>query len=109
MRLIALALVSLTATEVIARIQKTFPTEARAGTVDTFKTGSPANCRVTGIVVTMMATLDVLQRAVKQRANLIITHEPTFYSHHRDTTGALERRMMPCSPPSRSSSATTGS
>jgi putative NIF3 family GTP cyclohydrolase 1 type 2 len=88
-RLIALALVSLTATEVIARIQKAFPTEVRANTVDTFKAGNPET-QVTGVAVTMMATLDVLQRAVKQRANLIITHEPTFYSH-RDTTGALEK------------------
>ena len=37
----------------------------------------------------MMATLDVLKRAVAKGDNLIITHEPTFYSH-RDTTGALE-------------------
>jgi putative NIF3 family GTP cyclohydrolase 1 type 2 len=88
MRFLALALVSLTATEVIARIQKTFPAELRANTVDTFKAGDPET-QVTGVAVTMMATLDVLQRAVKQRANLIITHEPTFYSH-RDTTGALE-------------------
>ena len=72
MRFLALALVSLTATEVIARIQKTFPAELRANTVDTFKAGDPET-QVTGVAVTMMATLDVLQRAVKQRANLIIT------------------------------------
>ena len=88
MRLLAIFLVSLTASDVIARIQKTFPAELKANTVDTFKAGDP-NTQVTGIAVTMMATLDVLQRAVKQGANLVITHEPTFYSH-RDTTGALE-------------------
>ena len=88
MRILALVLVSLTASEVVARIEKAFPAELRANTVDTFKAGDPQT-QVTGIAVTMMATLDVLQRAVKQRANLIITHEPTFYSH-RDTTGALE-------------------
>src|SRR5581483_3622139 len=31
--------------------------------------------------VTMMATLDVLQRAAASGHNLIITHEPTFYNH----------------------------
>jgi len=29
----------------------------------------------------MMATLDVLQRAAAKGANLVITHEPTFYNH----------------------------
>jgi len=36
---------------------------------------------VTGIAVTMMATLDVLQRAAAQGSNLVITHEPTFFGH----------------------------
>jgi putative NIF3 family GTP cyclohydrolase 1 type 2 len=31
--------------------------------------------------VTMMATLDVLQRAAAKGENLVITHEPTFYNH----------------------------
>ena len=88
MRILLIALISITASEVVARIQKAFPAELRASTVDTFKAGDPL-AEVTGVAVTMMATLDVLERAVRQRANLIITHEPTFYSH-RDTTGALE-------------------
>ena len=49
-------------------------------TVDTFKAGDP-RAPVTGIAVTMMATLDVLQRAAANGQNLIITHEPTFYDH----------------------------
>jgi len=52
----------------------------KAQTVDTFKAGNPET-RVTGIAVTMMATLDVLQRAAAKRENLVITHEPTFYNH----------------------------
>jgi len=52
----------------------------RAQTVDTFKAGNPET-RVTGIAVTMMATLDVLQRAAGKGENLVITHEPTFYNH----------------------------
>ncbi len=49
-------------------------------TVDTFKAGDP-DSRVNGIAVTMMATLDVLQRAAAHGDNLIITHEPTFFDH----------------------------
>ena len=49
-------------------------------TVDSFKAGDPQTS-VTGIAVTMMATLDVLQRAAANGQNLIITHEPTFYDH----------------------------
>ena len=77
-----------TAAEVIARIRERANVEARNPTVDTFKAGDPA-VRVTGIAVTMMATLDVLKRAVERGDNFVITHEPTFYSH-RDTLGVLE-------------------
>jgi putative NIF3 family GTP cyclohydrolase 1 type 2 len=38
----------------------------------------------------MMATLDVLQRAAAAGANLVITHEPTFYDHF-DRLDELER------------------
>ena len=48
--------------------------------MDTFKDGDPAT-PVTGVAVTMMATFDVLQRAAARGANLVITHEPTFYDH----------------------------
>jgi len=77
-----------TAGEVIARIRDRAGVEARNPTVDTFKAGD-SSARVTGIAVTMMATLDVLKRAVERGDNLVITHEPTFYSH-RDTLGVLE-------------------
>ena len=36
---------------------------------------------VTGVAVTMMATLDVLQRAVAAGDNMVITHEPIFFNH----------------------------
>jgi len=36
---------------------------------------------VTGVAVTMMATLDVLERASARGLNFVITHEPTFYAH----------------------------
>jgi putative NIF3 family GTP cyclohydrolase 1 type 2 len=69
-----------TAGEVVAEIQKQVGIPWRADTVDTFKAGNP-DTPVTGIAVTMMATMDVLQRASAQGLNFVITHEPTFYAH----------------------------
>src|SRR5437667_163675 len=69
-----------TAREVIAAIQEHVGVPWKTETVDTFKAGNP-DTRVTGIAVTMMATLDVLQRAAAKGENLVITHEPTFYNH----------------------------
>jgi putative NIF3 family GTP cyclohydrolase 1 type 2 len=69
-----------TAQEVIAAIQEHVDVPWKTETVDTFKAGNPGT-RVTGIAVTMMATLDVLQRAAAKGENLVITHEPTFYNH----------------------------
>lgn len=73
----------ITAQEVIDRIKKNVGVEWKEPTVDTFKAGDPQTI-VTGIAVTMMSTLDVLQRAAAKGQNLIITHEPTFYSHLDD-------------------------
>jgi putative NIF3 family GTP cyclohydrolase 1 type 2 len=73
----------LTAREVIQRIQEHVGAPWQKETVDTFKAGDP-DTKVTGIAVTMMATFDVLQRAAASNANLIITHEPTFYNHLDD-------------------------
>ena len=73
----------LTAREVIQRIQGHVGVSWQKETVDTFKAGDP-DTKVTGIAVTMMATFDVLQRAAASNANLIITHEPTFYNHLDD-------------------------
>jgi putative NIF3 family GTP cyclohydrolase 1 type 2 len=70
----------LTARELIARIQKQVGVPWKSDTVDTFKAGDP-DTPVTGIAVTMMATLDVLQQAAAAGDNLIITHEPTFFDH----------------------------
>ena len=70
----------LTARGVIARIQARVGIPWQQETVDTFKAGNP-DSEVKGIAVTMMATMDVLQRAAAAGQNLIITHEPTFYNH----------------------------
>src|SRR5229473_4046286 len=70
----------LTAREVVARIQQQVGVPWQSDTVDTFKAGNP-DSPVSGVAVTMMATLDVLQRAAAAGDNLIITHEPTFFDH----------------------------
>jgi putative NIF3 family GTP cyclohydrolase 1 type 2 len=69
-----------TAREVVTRIQANVGVPWQAETVDTFKAGNPDE-PVTGIALTMMATMDVLERAAASGKNLIITHEPTFYNH----------------------------
>lgn len=81
------------AQEVIQRIQAQIALPWKPDTVDTFKAGPP-DTPVTGIAVTMMATLEVLERAAAVHCNLIITHEPTFYNH-LDTTSALAQRNDP--------------
>ena len=78
----------LTAKDVIERIQKNVGVPWREQTVDTIKSGSPGT-RVRGIATTMMATLDVVQRAAAAGRNMVITHEPTFYSHE-DKTDVLQ-------------------
>jgi putative NIF3 family GTP cyclohydrolase 1 type 2 len=70
----------ITAREVVAEIQQQVGVEWKKETVDTFKAGNP-DTQVTGIAVTMMATMDVLQRASAKGLNFVITHEPTFYAH----------------------------
>ncbi|HTT22731.1 MAG TPA: Nif3-like dinuclear metal center hexameric protein [Candidatus Sulfotelmatobacter sp.] len=70
----------ITARELVAEIQKQVGVEWKKDTVDTFKAGNP-DAPVTGVAVTMMATMDVLQRAAAKGLNFVITHEPTFYAH----------------------------
>ena len=70
----------MTAGNVVTLIQKNVGVEWRKETVDTFKAGN-AETPVTGIAVTMMATMDVLERASAKGLNMVITHEPTFYAH----------------------------
>ena len=74
----------LTAGAVIAAIQAHVGVPWRAQTVDTIKSGSPSTT-VKGIATTMMATFDVVKRAAADGLNMVITHEPTFYSHEDKT------------------------
>jgi len=77
-----------TAGEVIDRIKKNVGVPWRAETVDTIKSGN-SDTPVTGIATTMMATLDAVERASAAGKNMVITHEPTFYSHE-DKTDTLK-------------------
>lgn len=67
-----------TAQEIVDRIKAHVGIPWMAETRDTFKAGDPKT-PVTGIAVTMMATMSVLQSATANGQNLIITHEPTFF------------------------------
>lgn len=70
----------LTAGAVIDRIKANIGVPWRQTTVDNIIAGA-AETPVKGIATTMMATLDVAQRAAKAGRNMIITHESTFFSH----------------------------
>lgn len=69
-----------TARAIVEEIKKQVGVPWNQDTVDTFKAGNP-DTPVTGVAVTMMATMDVLQRASAKGLNFVITHEPTFYAH----------------------------
>src|SRR5215813_14132834 len=79
---------ALTAGDVIARIKKNGGIPWMEQTVDNLIAGS-ADTPVKGIATTMMATLDVMQRAAAAGRNMVITHESTFYSH-QDTIDQLK-------------------
>ena len=75
--------------QIIERIKEHVGVTWKEPTVDTFKAGNP-DLPIKGIAVTMMSTLDVLERAGKAGCNLVISHEPTFYDHF-DKTDIYER------------------
>ena len=75
----------LTVQQIIDIILKSIPDAPFTTTVDTIKAGN-AGDTVTGIVTTMFATNEVIEKAAKLGANFIIAHEPTFYNHTDDTS-----------------------
>lgn len=74
----------LTIQELITKIQAELPEAMPADTVDTFKSGN-ASQPVKGIVTTFIANWNVIQQAARLGANLIITHEPTYFNHRDET------------------------
>ena len=69
-------------------------------TVDTFKHGDP-DVEVGKVAVTWMLTMEAIEEAVRAGANLVVTHEPTFYDHFdavgevaNDVTYRAKRRRL---------------
>lgn len=70
----------LTAGDVVDRIKKNLGIPWNSNTFrDTYKIGDPS-MPVTGIVTTFGTNLTVMEKAIKAGANMIIPHEPTFWS-----------------------------
>lgn len=84
----------LTAARIVERVVPAVAAPPRPATVDGIVAGDP-NTVVTGIAVTVAATLDVLQRAVASGANLVISHEPLYYDHANAAVDALEAEGDP--------------
>jgi putative NIF3 family GTP cyclohydrolase 1 type 2 len=72
----------------VGEIMDTFisqvPNAPFAQTVDTIKIGS-RDTVVTGVVTTMFTTMEIIRKAIELKANLIIPHEPTFFSGNDET------------------------
>lgn len=84
----------LTANQIVERIQKNIGIPWREKTVDVFKDGSNPDAPVTGIATTMVATFELLHRAAAAKRNLIIVHEPTFYSNLDDPKDIADDPMF---------------
>jgi putative NIF3 family GTP cyclohydrolase 1 type 2 len=82
-----------TVQEIMDLILKEVPGAPFKETVDTLKSGS-GDQKVTGIVTTMFATIDVIHAAVKRNANFIIAHEPTFYNHTDNKTQVKDNTIV---------------
>ncbi len=74
--------------EIVDIIRYERPLLDEDSSADVIKYGD-ADKECTGIVVTCSPTVEVLRETVKRGANLIIVHEPLFWSH-KDTTDWLE-------------------
>jgi putative NIF3 family GTP cyclohydrolase 1 type 2 len=94
----AIGAVTVTAQEIVDRVRKAVGGEWKTDTVDTFKAGEPTS-PVTGVVTTSLATIDVMRRAVKAGANLIVTAGPTFYSRVDSPTPPAGRGRGAAAPP----------
>ena len=81
----AAAAAPFTAGQVIERIKANVGIPWREPTVDRMIAGS-TDTPVTGIATIMMATLEMLERAQASGKNMVITHEPTFWSHQDDVS-----------------------
>jgi hypothetical protein len=67
-----------TAEQMIERIRNSIGVEWKPDSVDGIKAGHPST-RITGVITTSMATMDVLRQAVKAGSNFIVSAQPTFF------------------------------
>jgi putative NIF3 family GTP cyclohydrolase 1 type 2 len=91
---------SLTIQKAIDTVVTSIPGAPFPDTVDVVKLGDTQQ-NLTGVVITFLATCHVIAQAIQLGANLIITHEPTFYNHRDSTdwlshhpTYAAKRRLI---------------
>ncbi len=63
-------------------------------TVDLVKAGDPSQ-ELKGAALTFMATSQVIEKTIELGANLLITHEPTFYNHLDIDRMAAKSRDLP--------------
>ena len=70
---------AVSAGDVIERIKKNIGVDWKVDSLDTLKAGDVSTV-AKGIVTTSMATMTVLQQAVKAGANIVLTAQPTFYA-----------------------------
>ena len=88
----------ITAEQVIARILKNIgAAEWKSPSVDGIKAGV-GSTTITGVVTTSMATLQVLQQAVKARSNFVISAQPTFFGQADLPTPPAPRGGGPAAP-----------
>jgi putative NIF3 family GTP cyclohydrolase 1 type 2 len=69
---------AITVQQAIERIQRNIGAPWERETLDGVKAGV-VSAELTGIATTAMATMHVLDRAVKERTNLVLTAEPVFF------------------------------
>ena len=73
-----------TATEIVALIIEKTGVPSINNTGDVIRGGNP-NTPITGIITTMFPTMDILKEAVAKNCNLIISHEPLYWSSRENT------------------------
>ena len=62
-------------------------------TVDTLKSGRPDQV-VTGIITTMFATIDIINMAIKTKANLSLHMNSSFYNHQDDPNWVASNHVL---------------
>jgi putative NIF3 family GTP cyclohydrolase 1 type 2 len=80
----------ITAEQVIDRIRKNIGVEWKPDSVDAIKAGNPST-RITGIVTSSMATMEVLRQAVKSGSNFVVSAQPTFFGRADSPTPPAPR------------------